>query len=159
MDVRFEEAFLAEVVTAEALRRALDGRLKAMAAYREADGIDATSAVLDAAESLGLAEAVRTEVLDALGPLAELEIEHLVVRDSHGGMPECRRDEDSAQISVAPGPVADVCGVLAELRRHVEAQPDRMTVQLPVGLGGTGGCACGEDLPEDAAPGPLFERR
>jgi hypothetical protein len=28
-----------------------------------------------------------------------------------------------------------------------------------VGLGGTGGCAAGECLPEDAAPGPLFESR
>jgi hypothetical protein len=159
MELDFDDAFLCEVVSAEAEARGLRGDLIALSANKEADGLDTIGALLDAADVLGLVAAVRTRLDEVVSPLAELEVIRVGLGDAHGGMPSCSRIDGLARLTVQPAPLDEMCAVLRDLCDKARNHPEHTNVILPIGLGGTGGCACGEDLPEDAPPGPLFERR
>jgi hypothetical protein len=159
MELLFEETFLTDLLTAHAEATGHAAQLRALAALREEDGLDGATAIADAAESLGQLEEIRELLLAALSPLAEWEIERIRLTDVYGGMPTFRREGARAEVAVAPAPVREVCVILERLVARVAEDPERTAVVLPIGLGGTGGCACGDELPEDAPPGPLFERR
>ena len=159
MDARFEPAFLADLVALEAEARGSQARMRELAELREADGLTATEAVADAAESIGLASVIREHLVGPFASMEEPEIESLYFHDAHGGMPEWRRDGTAAEIALPSAPLGELSSLLERLRAEVDADPERVAAVLPVGLGGTGGCACGDELPEDAPPGPLFERR
>jgi hypothetical protein len=159
MDLQFEATFLSDLLTADAEATGHAPRLRSLASLREADGLEATEAIADAAESLGLLETIREQLLAVLSPLTEWEVERVRLVDVYGGMPTFRREGSRAEVSVAVAPVGEVCAIVERLVARVGEDPERTAVVLPVGLGGTGGCACGDELPEDAPPGPLFERR
>jgi len=159
MELHFEEAFLRDFITAEAARRELSGRLAGLVALREADGLETQEAFVDSAESLGLLGEARAQLEELLTPLAELEVERVTLDDVHRGIPTSRREEGRAYLSVPVGTVEEMRNVLVQLVNRAVADPEHTTVVLPIGLGGTGGCACGDELPEDEPPGPLFTAR
>lgn len=158
MQLEFEPDFRLQLLRAQAEARGLSGRLQALARAREADGLDALEAETDAAESLGLATELCDALLAAAEPLCALGVERLLLDDAHVGMPTLRREGAVAQFIHAPAPVGPLGRALDELCAAFALDPERGVATLAVGLGGTGGCATGECLPEDAPPGPLFER-
>jgi hypothetical protein len=158
MRLQLEPVFLNDVLRAEAAARGSAGRLQSMAAAREQDGLDEADALADAAESIGLTEDIRQAFGEALDPLLEHEIESVEVSDVHGGMPTFRRLESSVRLQLAPAALGEMIGLLVSLIAEWQRDPERNVVSLAVGLGGSGGCACGDDLPEDAPAGPLFDR-
>jgi hypothetical protein len=159
MDSRFEETFLADVVALEAEARGLQSRLAELAALREDDGLTETEAAADAAESIGLTESIRDHLSAPFASLVDPPIDTITFVDAHGGMPEWRRDGTAAIVALTPATLHELGPVVERLRAAIDVDPERLSVALAVGLGGTGGCACGDELPEDAPAGPLFERR
>ena len=158
MKLDFEDAFLREVVTAEAAARGSSSRLASLVALRESDGLDADEALVDAAESMGLLGELRDQFDDLLEPLVAHDVEHVTLSDVHGGMPTCTRSDRHAEIALLSGDMRELRPVLGQLVERAVSDAEHTTVVLSLGLGGTGGCACGDDLPEDEPVGPLFER-
>lgn len=155
MTIEFEPEFHDALLRDLAASRGLEARLNALVAAREEDGLDSFEALLDAAESLELVSDLEERFADVLAPLEALEIERVGVSDSHADMPTLRRWETLARVWV---PVQDAAQLAGRLVALLNEDPDRRVVTLPVGLGGFGGCACGEELPEDEPVGPLFAR-
>jgi hypothetical protein len=158
MDVRFDSLFLADLLRAEASARGVAGRLVQLAAAREQDGLDEDEALHDAAESLGLVSDVRDALTSAIEPLAEYEVASVLLGSAHGTMPTLRRTDHQAWLSVEPGALGELTPVCDAIVAKMLADPELTAVTLPLGLGGSGGCACGDELPEDQPPGPLFVR-
>jgi hypothetical protein len=151
--------FLVAVLRAEAECRGESDRLRRLTELREGRGLDALDAELDAAETMGLFGRWQEAIGEAAVSLEPLEVSQLVVDSAHGGMPTLRRDGAVARLAVDAAPVEEVAGLLSRLLERFVFDPETQVAQLDVGLGGTGGCATGECLPEDAPPGPLFEPR
>ena len=143
---------------AEAEARGLTQRLDALARIREDDGLDALDAELDAAASLGLVAELASRLVASAEPLESCGLDTLVLEDAHAGMPTLRRDPPLARFQHDPAPFAVIAENLSQLVPRLVEDEERSVAMLAVGLGGTGGCATGECLPEDAPPGPLFER-
>lgn len=158
MNLQFDPSWLAGFVEAEAQARGQGDRLRALAANRESDGLDSVEATVDAADSLGLVEEVRSLLAEQLDAVPELEAVPLRVDDLHGGMPTWRRTDEGALLQLPMDNLAELRTTVERLFALIAADPERVSAVVPVGLGGTGGCACGDELPEDAPPGPLFDR-
>jgi hypothetical protein len=159
MELRIAPAFLLDAAQSEAEARGLSRRFEDLAAERASFDLDDLDARLDAAQTLGLVDALNSGLL---GPAAALEatgLDVLEVDDAHAGMPTLRRvDETTARFTHDVAPAATLAASLGKLVELLAEDPERTAASLAVGLGGTGGCATGECLPEDAPPGPLFER-
>jgi hypothetical protein len=158
MELDFDSSWLAGFAEAEAAARGQSDRLRSLVSNREADGLDGLEAVIDAADSLGLVAEARAVVEDALDSVSDLPNQPVHVEDVHGGMPLWRRSDEGALLQLPMEPLTELKGVLEKLVSLLRDDPERVSAVVPVGLGGTGGCACGDELPEDAPPGPLFER-
>ena len=159
MELRIAPAFLLECAQAEAEARGLSQRLEALAAERAAFDLDDLDARLDAAQSLGLLDALSSGLLEAATALESAGLGLLEVDDAHAGMPTLRRvDETTVRFTHDVAPATVLAASLGKLAGVLAEDPERTAVSLAVGLGGTGGCATGECLPEDAPPGPLFGR-
>ena len=162
MQVIFLPGMHADSMRAEAEARGLSTRLQLLADRRQDDDLAAEEALTLAAEELGLAEAFQIALAEAAWPLTQREedrTEELVVDDAHGGMPMLRLDGATARFVHDPAPAQQLAVSLERLVRCLTEEPTRTTASLDVGLGGSGGCAAGECLPEDAPAGPLFDRR
>jgi hypothetical protein len=159
MDLRIAPAFLFDLVQVEAEARGLARRLSELAAERALLDMDDLDARVDAAHSLGLVNALHDRLLETAAMLEPAGVEVVELDDAHAGMPTLRRlDEMSVRFTHDAAPLGTLAASLAKLSEGLVSEPDRMVVSLAVGLGGTGGCATGECLPEDAPAGPLFER-
>jgi len=159
MRVQPAPTFLSDVAVLEAEVRGVWGRLEALSSERVAFDMDELDARVDAAETLGLAEELRQRLAQAVAPLEGQGAELLEVEDAHAGMPSLRRlTPATLRFSHDAATIGTLAASLGKLAGLLEADPDRTVATLAVGLGGTGGCASGECLPEDAPPGPLFER-
>jgi hypothetical protein len=159
MELRIAPTFLLEVAQLEAEARGLSRRLAELVAERVSFDMDDFEAGLDAVEALGLGEALKARLPESAAELDALGFSVLEVEDAHAGMPTLRRlDETSLRFSHDVAPVETLASSLGKLVARFAAEPERRVVSLAVGLGGTGGCATGECLPEDEPAGPLFER-
>ena len=145
-----------ECLRAQAEAHGLASRIDALARAREADGMEPADAWLDAAESTGLIEAWSSRLIDAAEPLLALGIEKIQLAPARSAMPRLRKNPPSALFTHDAAPLDALVPALTALVERLAADPDREASMLITGLGGTGGCAAGECLPEDAPPGPLF---
>ncbi len=159
MKVEVATPFLLDSLRLEADSRGDARRLVELTALREEDGMDGVEAELEAAETLGLTSRLIERLSGVALALEAFELPLLTVDGSHGGMPTLRRDGDRFHFTTEPA-TADLLGdTLARLVERFAFDPETTVAQLVVGLGGTGGCAAGDCLPEDAPAGPLFEAR
>ncbi|MFM2152262.1 MAG: hypothetical protein RL199_697 [Pseudomonadota bacterium] len=159
MDLRIAPSFLFDLVQLEAEARGLARRLSELAAERALLDMDDLDARVDAAHSLGLVNALSDRLLETAAVLESGGVEVVELDDAHAGMPTLRRlDEATVQFTHDAAPLGTLAASFAKLAEALAADPERTVVSLAVGLGGTGGCATGECLPEDAPAGPLFER-
>lgn len=158
MRLTFDPEFLSDTLRAEAAARGMGGKLQTLAAMREEDGLTEPEAVADAAESMGLMSEVEGNLSDALAFLAELECESVTIANSYGEMPSLRREAGEFRLALPPGAVGELLTVAQPLVALFHLDPERTVATVAVGLGGSGGCACGDELPEDQPPGPLFAR-
>jgi len=164
MELHFDPAAYAELVRAEASCRGHEARLDQLVVRRLEDDLPPDDALATAAEELGLDAALREALERALAPLSEpvddeSAVERVRIDLARGEMPRLEREVDTAAVWLEPAPVEAATRTAQELVTLLRSQPGRRAVVLPVGLGGSGGCAAGECLPEDAPPGPLFEGR
>lgn len=161
MRFEYEETFLAEVLRELAAARGALPRWLSLVASREDDGLDLADAQLDAGQAMGLVADLDSALEQALEPLSGvLEVEPEVVRvhDERASMPTLHVLDRSLKLALAPSTLEDVASLARRLAERLASQPDLAGVTVAAGLGGTGGCAAGDCLPEDAAAGPLFER-
>lgn len=158
MRIAFAPEALVACARAEAEARGSMSKFDALVRAREEDGLDMLDAELDAAASLGLVGEFESRLADAAEPLAAAGIEAVHVEDARAGMPTLRRETPEARFRHDPAPLEVMCENLARLVAWLCEDEERTVAMLAVGLGGTGGCATGECLPEDAPPGPLFDR-
>ena len=125
---------------------------------REDDGLTEVEAVADAGESMGLLGEITDALVEALEPLSETELDDVQVVNAYGEMPSLRRREADFSLALPVGAQGELLAVVEPLVEQFRDDPERMVATVAVGLGGSGGCACGDDLPEDQPPGPLFAR-
>lgn len=155
MHLEFDPEFRLELLRAEAEARGVLARLRDLADRREADGLERDDAELEGAEALGLGADLGHALADALEPVSA-EFARVHLRSAFTGMPTFKRHGTDASVTLPVAPFATAAALLARLAAAAANDPDRTAFWIPVGLGGSGGCACGNDLPEDAPPGPLF---
>lgn len=162
MRVEWSNHFRLELSRIEADARGLLARLRRLADLREEDGLDSLDAELDAAESLGLFTEFDNVVLDAMQALAEADpetaVEFVTVRGSRAAQPTLKRLPPQVELTLPPSDLRTLKSTLNVLVGAITDSPARTSSTLAVGLGGSGGCATGECLPEDAPAGPLFEQ-
>lgn len=161
MRFEYEETFLAEMLRELAAARGELPRWLSLVASREDDGLDLADAQLDAGQAMGLIDDVDTALEQALEPLSgvlEVEPQVVQVRDERATMPTLHALDGRLTLALAPASLDDVASLARRLAERMASQPALQVVTVPAGLGGTGGCAAGDCLPEDAAAGPLFER-
>jgi hypothetical protein len=159
MALRVAPSFLLEVARVEAEARGLSRRLAALVEERVAFDMDGFEAGLDAVEALGLGAELAERLSEAAAGLDPLGVSVLEVDDAHAGMPTLRRaGETTLRFTHDVASFGTLATSLGKLVALFAVEPERTEVSLAVGLGGTGGCATGECLPEDAPAGPLFER-
>lgn len=162
MQFVYKETFLAEVLRDIATSRGTLSRWKSLVEAREDDGLDLADAQLDAGEALGFLSDLETALQEGLEPLLAVldESPRLVqVGNARATMPTLSVEGHTVQLDLIPSSLQDVALLTRQLAERMAAAPERATVTVVAGLGGTGGCAAGDCLPEDAAPGPLFEQR
>lgn len=160
MRIEVEPEFRLELCRREAAARGVAGRLRSLGAAREADGLDSLEAGLDACDQLGLAAALDALLEELLGELAVLEAEAVSVDNAWSDVPTLRRDGPEFRLQLTAAEFGALRGPTSTLVSSFTAEPERVAaVVVAGGLGGTGGCAAGECLPEDAPAGPLFEPR
>jgi hypothetical protein len=157
MRLSFDPVFLSDLLRAEAAARGVGAKLQSLVARREDDGLTEVEAVADAAESLGLLE-IEDALVEALESLSELELEVVELTNNFGEQPSLRRREVEFRLALAPTALGEMLAVVQPLVEQFRLDPERMVATVAVGLGGSGGCACGDELPEDQPPGPLFLR-
>lgn len=144
---------------AEADARGITARFDTLVRAREEDGLDTLDAELDAADALGLSNALFARLEAVAAPLGLHELERVIVGAAQAGMPTLRRDTPDARFTHDAAPIESLAANLAVLVDRLCADEELHVAVLPVGLGGTGGCSTGECLPEDAPAGPLFAPR
>lgn len=162
MRFSYEETFLAEVLRDLAEARGTLPRWVSLVQAREDDGLDLADAQLDAGQAMGLVADLEAAIEDALEPLAdvlEVPATDVELRDERATMPTLTVEGATLRLGLAPASIEELGTVTRRLALRLAEEPERVTVTVAEGLGGTGGCAAGDCLPEDAAPGPLFERR
>lgn len=160
MQFVYQEIFLAEVLRDIATSRGALSRWTSHVHAREDDGLDLADAQLDAGEALGYISDLDAALHESLEPLlAVLEDAPTVVKVStaQATMPTLSVQGRTVQLDLIASSLQDATQLTRQLAERMAADPERATVTVVAGLGGTGGCAAGECLPEDAAPGPLFE--
>lgn len=161
MRFEYEETFLAEMLRDQAAARGELPRWLALVAAREDDGLDLADAQLDAGQAMGLLadlDAALEQALEPLSGVLEVAPQVVQVRDERANMPTLHALDGRLLLALAPASLEDITSLARRLAERMAAQPELAVVTVPAGLGGTGGCAAGDCLPEDAAAGPLFER-
>lgn len=162
MRIDVDAEFLSSCARAEAAARGSLARYENAVQMRVGDGLDELDAEVDAAEALGFADDLRDALEAVLGELPTLELDPPVasirVRDARAEMPAFRRDDSRATLTLPAGTSGELGGIVTQLLERLAEDPAKTAVTVAIGLGGTGGCATGECLPEDAPPGPLFGR-
>lgn len=161
MQLQFDDTFLIEAARDLAEGRGQLGVFLELVHRREDDGLSPGDAVADACEQLGLLrelKAVFERSVDALNEGRDTPVGAVNVHSERALMPTLSVVGGLATYRLAPGALDEFSSVVELLTERLVANPDLQTVTIAAGLGGTGGCAAGECLPEDAAPGPLFER-
>lgn len=173
LNLDFSRSYLLDAFPSEAEARGELFRLLDLARAREADGLEPSDAELEAAQSLGLDLALN-QVLEAafepvlsLGDLSEEQIpawwEHgecwVKVRDTRGNLPTLRRTPLGFNLWLPAAPIQTLAVLAAELVHHFVEKPERTVATVDAGPGGSGGCACGDELPEDSLAGPLFRTK
>jgi len=162
MRIDWSDHFRLELCRIEAEARAMLPRLRRIASLREEDGLDSVEAELDAAEQLGLFKDLDAAVTEPLSVLDELEAESPVetvhVRGSRAAQPTLKRQVPDVELTLPPSEFRTIRATIAVLAGAFVDSPERTAATHAIGLGGSGGCATGECLPEDAPAGPLFDR-
>lgn len=162
MRIDWSDHFRLELCRIEAEARALLPRLRRLASLREEDGLDSVEAELDAAEQLGLFRDLDASVAEPLAVLEALDVEQPLgtvhVRGSRSAQPTLKRLVPDVELTLPPSEFRTLRATIAVLAGAFVDSPERTAATHAVGLGGSGGCATGECLPEDAPPGPLFEQ-
>lgn len=160
MQFIYKETFLAEILRDMATSRGLLSRWTSLVHAREDDGLDLADAQLDAGDALGFMSDLDAALQEALEPLLVVldERPKLVrVGNARGTMPKLAVEDRTAHLLLIASSFQDAVLLTRQLAERLAAEPERTAVTVVAGLGGTGGCAAGDCLPEDAAPGPLFE--
>lgn len=173
LQLQLDPAFLLDSAPIDAEARGDARRFRDLVRAREDDGLDPSDAELDAAETLGIADALTSAVADAFEPLLSIPDDpdvtvpawwergvcEVVVHDTRGNLPTLRRTPAGFVLWLPAGDAGTLSSLTEMLVAVFVDDPDRTVATVETGLGGTGGCACGEDLPEDAPVGPLFAPR
>jgi hypothetical protein len=159
MRIDVDREFRLELCRHEAEARGVLGRVRSLASAREADGLDPLDAELDACDQLGLGPALDDLLADLLAELTRLDVDAVAVTNAWSDVPTLRREGPSFRLQLAPSAFGALRGPTSTLVSSFTAEPERVSAVVVTGLGGNGGCAAGECLPEDAPPGPLFEPR
>lgn len=168
--LELDPAFFLDALAQEAEARGDSFRFRSLARAREEDGLDPSDAELEAAQSLGLDLALEGAIEEALEPLLNLPEStdapvpawweggscEVVVRDTRGNLPTLRRTPLGFALWLPAVEAAGLGQLTSQLVQVFVDDPERTVATVETGLGGSGGCACGEDLPEDAPVGPLF---
>lgn len=162
MEFVYKETFLAPVLEDMAASRGLLARWTALVQAREDDGLDLADAQLDAGQALDFVSDLDAALQEGLEPLlAVLDESPEVARvgNARATMPRLSVEGRTVLLDLIPSSFQDVVLLTRQLAEKMAAAPDRTAVTVVAGLGGTGGCAAGDCLPEDAAVGPLFKPR
>lgn len=146
------------VVAKEAEARGEGGRLRSLAYAREADGFDPSEAETLAGEALGLVAGLDDLLREAVAPLEQLA-EAADFAEARGEVPTLRQEEGLLRFRLPASAFAEVRSTANGLVTALGEDPERLVVTLMAGVGGTGGCACGDELPQDSVTGPLFAGR
>lgn len=157
MHLIWDDALQEALWRAEAEARGQTARLERLAAAREHDGLGSPDALHEAAWELGLAGAVDNVVRETLGGLETLGVRGLRLSDTRAGMPTLERCEGVATVTVPASPLEALRMTLESLVAPMREDPELLRVAVTAGLGGSGGCSQGCELPENEAHGPLFQ--
>lgn len=174
----FNRSYLLDTFPSEADARGELFRLMSLARAREADGLEPSDAELEAAQSLGLDLSLKQLLEEIFEPLLTIDFEAgagfdfdkslpiplwweggeclVKVKDTRGNLPTLRRTQQGFILWLPAAPFDELASLSTSLVRCFVEEPERAVATVELGLGGSGGCACGDELPEETLAGPLF---